>query len=544
MEEPNHPHARNHRRQAPFSLRVTLKKLLMLIFAIVAGRSWGSIALGGTATHTSSAIGANLTFSFTTGASSGSNAVLIVGANCDGSASEAVSGVTFNGNAMTFIGSTATAAANYTYTSLWYIKNPGNATTANVVVTYSGSPQDTVAGAQDYSGTDPFLPIGAIGKQSSDAVATSMLLSYTPTKSNSWGFFDFIAASTILSGNPSYSAGNQRWHERFNGNLNVASDGLDLSTGACCTPSYITMTSISAPSMSGIVAEMIEIQPTATATPSITQSFTRTPSFTISPTITRTSTQTATPTWTPTATQTATPVLASFVTSTQSFYANSPTITIPWTPSVSGVQELLCVMVGTNNTDNRSVITSMSYAGTSFVKQVQLASAQYSEGIELWTCSIGSYPYGGATSGNIVITQPIYNTINVDAVTVIEMKGAAQNSSLNASSIASLAQAQQSSTTSLSLTSLFQRSFIFSGYCGEKGIKTFPSGFTNLQYGHKYGSWGSVDYQGPVGPASYTASYVALPPYNPAAGVLIAEVPSYSYFTPSPTPTITQTPHP
>ncbi len=243
---------------------------------------------------------------------------------------------------------------------------------------------------------------------------------------------------------------------------------------------------------------------------------------------------------TPTATPTNTPVIASFVTSAQYAFANSPTITIPWTPSVTGVDELLCVMIATNNTDNKSVVQQVSYAGNAFTPQLQVPSRQYSEGIEFWTFSLGSYPYSGFPTGNIVITQPSYNTIINDEVTVLEYGGAAQNAFLNVNSASSLQQALQSTTTQCSLISQFQRSFIFSGYSGVKGIQTFPGGFTNLQYAHKYGTWASADHQGPTGPTTYTSAYVSLPPYNPAASVMMAEIPSFSYFT----PTITPTPHP
>lgn len=245
----------------------------------------------------------------------------------------------------------------------------------------------------------------------------------------------------------------------------------------------------------------------------------------------------------PTPTSTNTPQIATYVTSQSYSFANSPTITIPWTPSISGVNELLVVIVSTNNTDDQSVVQGVSYAGNSFYGPfVQQPSLQYCEGIELWTFSLGSYPYSGFTSGNIVITQPSYNSIINDNVVVLEYSGAAQLATPNVSAFSSAQQAQQQTFLGLTLQPVFQNSTIIAAYSGVKGLVPYNGNqyagslWTTRKYFHKYGTFSACDdyYRAPV---SLTSSlYQSLPPNNPAASVLMAEIPSFSYFTPTPTP--------
>ncbi len=265
-----------------------------------------------------------------------------------------------------------------------------------------------------------------------------------------------------------------------------------------------------------------------------------TPTFTSTGTPTFTRTVTATRTTTPTATQT--PIVVSYVSSISSSWANSPAIAIAYTPSASGLNELLCVAIGTNNTDDSSIVSSVTFGGVSFTPIVQIPSYQYSEGIEFWALAIGSFPY--SMSGNIVITQPNFNTIINNNVTVIEFRGAGQGSGFPYALTISPQAANQSVTVTASLITAFQRSLVLSGYSGVKAVKTFPTSYTNRQYLHKYGTWGSVDTLPAPTPGAYTGQYVMYPPNNPGASVVAIEIPSYGYFTPSPTPTCTSTPTP
>ncbi|MCK9370421.1 hypothetical protein M0R04_10975 [Candidatus Dojkabacteria bacterium] len=111
----------------------------------------------------------------------GSDIVLTVGVL---STSNAISGVTFGGNAMTQVGTEITMGNGYK-TSQWIYK-VGSATTANIVATVGGSAGNVFVAAASYTGCDQSTQPDNSGQTYFSIVSTSDASSLTPTVDDCW----------------------------------------------------------------------------------------------------------------------------------------------------------------------------------------------------------------------------------------------------------------------------------------------------------------------------------------------------------------------
>jgi hypothetical protein len=92
----------------------------------------------------------------------GSNRILIVsvGGYVYTSSTPTISGVTYNGDALSLYGSihTYTSGNNHFYEAFYYLANPDTGSNYNVVITFSESLNDISAGAISYSGVHQTTP--------------------------------------------------------------------------------------------------------------------------------------------------------------------------------------------------------------------------------------------------------------------------------------------------------------------------------------------------------------------------------------------------
>lgn len=516
-----------------------LKKLALILLTVVLGsKAYASVTVDGAIT-TGTAIGASsLSWSYTAG--NGNNRILIVGLSTTqplGGAADVALGVSWGAStALTKLGtfSKGTTSTALAITEIWYLLAPSMGLQQNITVSLTSSSGNTVGGAIGYQGVNQSAPFG---KQDQSGTTSSPNNVTITTGFPGDLIFDLNSVLQSVTGSLTFSGTlTSRWNDDLSAQTMVGAAG-DTTVP---NPVFVSLTNTAAGTIVNWANWAVELQaPTATSTSTATQTATQTQTSTSTVTPTFTSTITPTNTASPTPTSTPTPVLAQYVNSVSSSYANSPVIAIPYTASATGIDELLCVVIGTNNSDNASTVTAVTFGGVTLVAQLQIASKQYSEGIELWTMSLGSAPY--AITGTVVITQPGFNSIINDNVAIMEYMGTAQNASLNIAYATSPQAAKQSTLLAVTLTTQGPLSALLSGYNGVKGLMTFPASFTNRQYYHKYNMWDSEDdfLNAPL--AFYRKTYQALPPYNPAAAIFMAEIPSFSFFTPSPTPTISQT---
>ena len=289
-----------------------MKKIFLIILLTLF-----SSYLFGAITHnsTSSTNGSASSFVFSLTVNSGNNRMLVVGVGVNDNSASVISGVTFDGVALTQkvqwnIGSQIT-------TGVFYLINPP-IKTANVVVTLTGS-NSTSMGAVVYNGVDS---LGASAQNAFDS-NKSPTVSITTTQANSW-----IVNVFSDVGGPAFTKDGtctQRYNERRD--FSMQNIGLDKTT---TTASLYTIThSLVYNEVWQMYAlELKEfVPPTPTITPTITKTITRT----ITPTITRTITKTATPTITQTITQTVTPTITLTITETI-----TPTTTPTVIPDVDG----------------------------------------------------------------------------------------------------------------------------------------------------------------------------------------------------------------
>jgi uncharacterized repeat protein (TIGR01451 family) len=151
-------------RVAQFSKFVILFTLFVFIFSLsslqaqvaVDATTSGNVEFTGTGTF-------NLNFTHTTTATA--NRILVVGVsmNITNSPGSAVTGITYNGVALTLIG-TDNDAANTRRVEQWYLLNPASGTTLPIVVSVNvptaGVKVSVVAGATTLTGVDQTVPLG------------------------------------------------------------------------------------------------------------------------------------------------------------------------------------------------------------------------------------------------------------------------------------------------------------------------------------------------------------------------------------------------
>jgi hypothetical protein len=122
--------------------------------------------------------GGTATFSYTVGA--GTNRILFVGTTI--ATGNTVSGVTYNGVAMTQLNTQAISGATFSNTYLFYLVNPASGA-HNIVVTGTGT-TFMYSAAESFSGVDQNTPIDA--NTTTTTTGTSITASVTTTKDNDW----------------------------------------------------------------------------------------------------------------------------------------------------------------------------------------------------------------------------------------------------------------------------------------------------------------------------------------------------------------------
>lgn len=133
-------------------------------------------------TSTTGNVASSLTFSHTP---AGTNRLIVVGTYASDAtdANRPVTGITFNGVALTKANETDDAPNNFT-AGLWYLVAPA-ASAQNVVVTYTGSCSDIAAFAISLTGVNQTNPLDA-ATGGLTAAANSASKSITVVTANSW----------------------------------------------------------------------------------------------------------------------------------------------------------------------------------------------------------------------------------------------------------------------------------------------------------------------------------------------------------------------
>ena len=157
----------------------------------------------------------SLTFSFTT--SAGNHPYLLVAASHRDTrfSGSVVSGVTFGGTPLTFVGEETSTGFRDVYTSFWGLVNP-TIQTANIVVTYNLSVIRAKATAVQFLFVDPVTPItdsnvaGGYGQEAVvslvpdtgdlvvDSIAGFSNSEWTPSAANGQSFIDDFQTSGTL----------------------------------------------------------------------------------------------------------------------------------------------------------------------------------------------------------------------------------------------------------------------------------------------------------------------------------------------------------
>jgi uncharacterized repeat protein (TIGR01451 family) len=176
---------RKDRRRARYGTRgvQSAKSLILLAFVLFFSAGWlhAQVAVDATTTANNEFTGTgtfNLNFTHTTAATA--NRILVVGVsmNITNSPASAVTGVTYNGVALTLIG-TNNDAANTRRVEQWYLLNPTSGTNLPVVVSVNvptaGAKVGVVAGATTLTGVDQTIPLGTFVSDDGAAAAYGQL---------------------------------------------------------------------------------------------------------------------------------------------------------------------------------------------------------------------------------------------------------------------------------------------------------------------------------------------------------------------------------
>lgn len=203
----------------------------------------------------SSTVGTTLTTSFTVGA--GSNRILFVGAVGDntGSATDDITGATYNGVAMTLIDKTFVAADRYRY--LFYLVNPASGAN-NVVITSSTNGGFKAGAVASYTGASQTGQPDASGKNQD--TNNTLTTTATVVASNSW----MIMAGGVGGGTAVASTGSTLRDTATN-------IGMFDSNGTVATGSQsMTIVTSDSPTTHPIMGIMASFSPAIAATsPSI-----------------------------------------------------------------------------------------------------------------------------------------------------------------------------------------------------------------------------------------------------------------------------------
>lgn len=249
----------NVEKQQVLMIKKILKKLAILsligIF-IFPNSVFAAIAFDNALNLGSSTTGTTLTVSFTVG--SGSNRILFVGAvgNNTGSATDDITGATYNGVAMTLIDKTFVAADRYRY--LFYLINPASGAN-NVVITSSTSDGFKAGSVASYTGASQTGQPDANGKNQD--TNNTLTTTATVVASNSWT----IMAGGVGGGTAVASTGSTLRDTATN-------IGMFDSNGIVSTGSHsMTIITSDSPTTHPIMGVMASFSPAAaTSAPSIT----------------------------------------------------------------------------------------------------------------------------------------------------------------------------------------------------------------------------------------------------------------------------------
>lgn len=176
--------------------------------------------------------GTTLTFSHTV--NDATNGVLIVGAYTRNSGTATVTGVTYNGVAMTLARERREAIFNLVYSSMWYLAAPATGAN-NVVVTFSATPpNNSGAIAASFTGVDQTTPQDG----GADNEATNQESTVTVTSATNDMAVDF---TIIVNGNtgPTVGAGQT---SRATGNDGGSGDLMGVSTEPGAASNTMTWT--------------------------------------------------------------------------------------------------------------------------------------------------------------------------------------------------------------------------------------------------------------------------------------------------------------
>lgn len=188
--------------------------------------------------------GTSLSFSYTV--ASGSNRVLMVGAfeNITGYTASNITGVTFNGVAMTKLVEYYRTFSDGFMASIWYLAAP-DVTTANIVLSLSVS-TDVNAIAANYTDASQTAPTGTALKQFSSNSATDATMNPVSITDNSWAFSVFSNIDGAISDNTNYVGFNSGAFEIGDSNGGMGTSGVETVTatrassrwGGCVTAAF------------------------------------------------------------------------------------------------------------------------------------------------------------------------------------------------------------------------------------------------------------------------------------------------------------------
>lgn len=131
---------------------------------------------------------------------------------------EVISGVTFNGVALTSAGAAGENASSSYRAQLWYL-NSAPSTTANVVVTWAVAPTDAgVCGVTSYNGVDGSSPVTGFTTASGNAPSTTISVTTSPGPVSGDMVIDQFFTSWFCSTTETVGANQtENWQRAFDG---------------------------------------------------------------------------------------------------------------------------------------------------------------------------------------------------------------------------------------------------------------------------------------------------------------------------------------
>jgi uncharacterized repeat protein (TIGR01451 family) len=157
---------RADQRRSSAGARTLLGLLSLLAVLFAASYSQAQVAVDATSSTAGLSPAGTFTGTFTHTTGTGTNRLLIVGVAFDITQSPGtlVDGITYNGTALTLLG-THNDAGNTRRVEMWYLRNPASGTNLTVAVTLTvptaGATVGAVAGATTFTGVDQTVPLSA-----------------------------------------------------------------------------------------------------------------------------------------------------------------------------------------------------------------------------------------------------------------------------------------------------------------------------------------------------------------------------------------------